>query len=476
MADSPIQPPTQRRRRDEAVAFLTDRIDYERMLHVPYGERQFKLQRMRRLLERLGSPDRELAIVHVAGTKGKGSTAVMIGAVLSAAGYRTGWFTSPHLDRLEERIAVEGRPCSAAELVELVDRIAPVVEEMDREAASNDPDDSGPTYFEITTAMALLHFARRGTDAAVLEVGLGGRLDSTNACRPRVSVITSISYDHTAQLGDTLELIAAEKAGIVKPGVPLVSGVVEPGPRDVIRDVCRRLGSPLIERGTDFTFEYTPPRHLECADSWGTVDVRFPNTAGQSDLEGLPLPLLGAHQAANAAVATATLVQLRRDGWTIPDEAVREGLLAAKLPARAEVLGRRPAIIVDAAHNVASIDALATVLAESFSVQRRLALFATSQEKDFRGMLRRLTESFDEVVLTRYASNPRAVPPEELQSVALELTGRRYPVCDDVEEAWRRIQSEANAEDLICVTGSFFLAAEIRRLISPSAATDVTNA
>ncbi len=196
-----------------ALRFLYDRVDYERALAIPYSPWGLKLCRMRDLLDRLGSPDRQLAIVHVAGTKGKGSTAAMIAAVLTAAGYRTGLFTSPHLDRVEERIALDGQPCSGDELVELVRRVQPAIREIDEEAAREHPADGGPTFFEITTAMALVHFAARGARAAVLEVGLGGRLDSTNVCQPRIAVITSISFDHVKQLGNTLESIARRESG-----------------------------------------------------------------------------------------------------------------------------------------------------------------------------------------------------------------------------------------------------------------------
>ncbi len=184
---------------DQALEFLLSRIDYERAAITSYSQWEFRLERMRDLLARLGNPQDKLRIVHVAGTKGKGSTSAMIAAALSASGYRTGLFTSPHLDRLEERIMIDGQPCSSADLIALVERVRPIVEQMDAESfASSRPADAGPTYFEIITAMAFLHFAQASTDIAVVEVGLGGRLDSTNVCQPLVSVITSISFDHTS--------------------------------------------------------------------------------------------------------------------------------------------------------------------------------------------------------------------------------------------------------------------------------------
>ena len=456
------QPDVTAAEHEDALRFLHERTDYERSLAIPYSRWGLKLQRMRDLLARVGDPQRGLPIIHVAGTKGKGSTAAMAAAVLTAAGYRTGLFTSPHLDSVHERIALDGRPCTPAELVQLVDRVRPAVAEIDQAAARDHPADGGPTFFEITTAMALLHFAACRAHAAVLEVGLGGRLDSTNVCRPLVAAITSISFDHTQQLGNTLEAIAREKAGIIKPGVPVVSGVIEPGPREVIRRTCRRRRAPLVELGVDFDFRYDPPRNLDWADGLGQLD--FHSGAGQSQRRyvDVPLRLLGQHQAANAAVALAAIGRLQDAGWTIPEEAVRAGLGGVVWPVRVELISRRPAVIIDAAHNVASVEALVRVLDECFSPRWRLLLFATTRQKDIRGMLRSLLPHFQHAILTQYLNNPRAAPVEELEAVARELTGQSYPAYQDPIRAWRAVRALAAPEDLICVTGSFYIAAQIR--------------
>ncbi|MEN6557307.1 MAG: Mur ligase family protein, partial [Thermoguttaceae bacterium] len=234
---------------DAAEQFLAGRINYERAASMPSSEAAYKLDRMRELLRRLGDPHQRLPIVHIAGTKGKGSTAAMIAAIGTAAGLRVGRFTSPHLNRIEERLAIDGRVCEPETLVGLLEHLRPTIEAMDQQG-----EQWSPTYFEILTAAALSWFAERRVDWAVLEVGLGGRLDSTNVCRPRLSIVTSISLDHTRQLGETTAAIAAEKAGIIKPGVPVLSGVQDPEPREVIRRVARQNNCRLLELGEDFGF------------------------------------------------------------------------------------------------------------------------------------------------------------------------------------------------------------------------------
>jgi len=321
----------------------------------------------------------------------------------------------------------------------------------------------------VTTAMALLHFVRCRCKAAVLEVGLGGRLDSTNVCMPRVAVITSISYDHTDQLGPTLSSIAREKAGIVKPGVPLVSGVEHPEARGVIAEVCRLQGAPLMELGTDFTFEYRPPQSLEQFDLPARLDFRWlkPRTGDDAPAEyiDLALPLVGRHQAANAALALAALARLRQSGWRIDEEAVRRGLASLRWPGRCEVVQRRPTVVLDVAHNVASIEALLATLDQTFRAVRWHLLFAVSKDKDVSGMLEPLLARFDTVALTRYLGNPRGMAPESLAELARDISGRCYPWFANPPLAWKAVVSSANPDDLICVTGSFFIAAEIRQLL-----------
>ncbi len=460
-------------RRTAALAFLLGRIDYERALTIPYDRGEFRLDRMRQFLARLNNPQEKLKIVHVAGTKGKGSTSAMLAAALTACGYRTGLYTSPHLDKLEERIRIDGVPCSGDEFAALVERVKPVVESLDEEFARVQPPELGPTYFEVITAMALLHFVERQTDVAVLEVGLGGRLDSTNVCRPLVSVITSISYDHTKQLGDTLAAIAREKAGIIKPVVSVVSGVMDAEPRDEIAAIAQQCGSRLVQAGRDFNFVYYPPQAMDCdspASELPRATFDFIDSTGNATetMQAVKLGLLGGHQAANAAVALATLNELRAQGWQLPEVAVRRGLAELSWPARVEIVSRRPLVVVDAAHNTASVRSLVETLEESFHAPRRLLVFATTQDKDVAGMLRLLLPKFDTVVLTRYLNNPRAVSVADLKSLVAQQIDMPCYECADPAEAWRKVRELAQPADLVCITGSFFLAAEMRAEIAKS--------
>jgi dihydrofolate synthase/folylpolyglutamate synthase len=333
--------------------------------------------------------------------------------------------------------------------------LAAVAEAMDAEAH----DGHGPTYFELTAALALLHFRREGADWAVLEVGMGGRLDCTNVCLPRVSVITSISFDHTKQLGNTLALIAREKAGIIKPGVPVVSGVTAAEPRDVIREVAAKCGSPLRELGRDFKFA-----QMLAADPLTPGTLDFWDATGDT-LRDVRLGLPGSHQGANAAVALATLAELRGQGWALPESGVRAGLSAARSAARIEVLGRRPWVILDVAHNVASARALAECLGRVEVAGERHLVLGVARDKDVAGLLRELAPVFDRLIATRFVSNPRGLESQALAELARSAGFVHVETAAEPAAAWLRVRELAGADDLVCVAGSFFLAGEMRPLL-----------
>jgi dihydrofolate synthase/folylpolyglutamate synthase len=408
---------------DQALAFWYGRMNYEVRAAKP-GD--LKLERMQALLHHLGDPHHKLRLVHITGTKGKGSTAAMLAAILQAAGLRVGLFTSPHLTHVEERIQVNGEPISHGDLAALMEEVAGAIGES-----------PAPTFFEIGTALGFLHFHRQNCDIAVIEVGLGGRFDSTNVCVPLVSVITNVGYDHMAQLGITLESIAFEKAGIIKRHVPVVSGVAHPDSRAVVERIARTMNAPLFH-------------------------------ATESGLDpAMRINLLGAHQRENAACAVAVVERLREAGLTIANLAVREGLASVRWPARIELISRHPIVILDTAHNVPSAQALVQTLAEAFPVPgRKSVVFAVSSDKQYPEVLRVLASYFDEFHLTKYGNNPRSAPPERLAAVLNEIdAAKARSIHPTSKDAWSSARAAAKPGDLICVTGSVFLAGELRSLL-----------
>ena len=480
---------------EQAIDFWYSRINYEQRMPQP-GD--FKLDRMRALLRLLGDPQEQLRIIHVAGSKGKGSTAAMLACILRHAGYRTGLFTSPHLCRVEERIQVDEQPISAAELTALLVDVQTAIENrgwrmedgtsnsilhppssiLDSPSSILDSPSSphSATFFEIATALGFLHFARRRVDVAVVEVGLGGRFDSTNVCWPVVSIITSISFDHTRLLGNRLAAIAMEKAGIVKPGRPTISGATAPEARDVIEQICRSRHSPLQQLGVDFHYRYTPGEAVRSGGGVVRKEVEMRMEDGGWRRSGNPclrtsrpldptifhpprrlthshqrksgphhdesrwprmqLGLLGKHQAANAAVAVACIEQLRRQDWHIGDDAVANGLANVCWPARLEIVGQRPFVVLDCAHNVASAEALVATLQSSFPPARRLLIFAGSNDKDLPGMFQVLAPHFAHAFLTCHGNSARNVPVEQLAGVCRSHGELPFTLCPTPAAAW----------------------------------------
>jgi dihydrofolate synthase / folylpolyglutamate synthase len=450
-----------------ARAFWYGLINYEQRAPT---DADLNLIHTRALLARLGDPQERLRIIHVAGSKGKGSTSAMLAAILRRAGYRTGLFTSPHLCRVEERFQVDGDPITDDELTTLLTEVRDVVWGVGSgvwgENASQPTRHSAhlarlPTFFEVATAVGFMHFVRRRVEAAVIEVGLGGRLDSTNVCTPAVSLITSISFDHTRQLGNRLASIAAEKAGIVKPHHPAISGAVAPEARAVIERICRERAAPLQQLGVDFHYRYEPGK----ITAQVTQPARVQVTTARRRWPTLELNLPGEHQAANAAVVIACVEVLREQGWHLPDAAVTAGLCEVNWPARLEVVQRRPLVVLDCAHNVASAQAVVETLTTSFSAVRRLLVFAGSSDKDLAGMFRILAPHFAAAYLTRYTNNPRGVAAEDLAKLWDAAGGGPRTLCHSPVEAWQQARSAAGADDLVCITGSVFLAGELRPLL-----------
>lgn len=401
------------------------------------------LERMQQLLERLGNPHQGLKYVHVAGTNGKGSTCALLAGVLSAAGYRTGLYTSPHLTDFAERIRVNGEEIPHADVVRLAER---VMEEAGRCRAAGAP----LTEFEVITAMAFLWFREQGCEICVLETGLGGRCDATNVIEsPEVTVITSISLDHTKILGDTVEQIAFEKSGILKSGVPCVCYPDLPrAALGVIRTTAQVQRAPLI---------VAPLEDLTYVDA----SLRGTRLLTETSLP-LTLPLLGEHQMKNAAVVMACVKELRGRGWTISDEALQKGFASVSFPARMEVLSESPLVLLDGAHNPEGTAALAKAVKKYVTKKRMIGVSGMMADKNVREAVRKL-DGVMEKVFTVAPDSPRAMSAADL---AAEWEKRRVPAepVDSLEEALKKAIAEG-AQRGVLVCGSLYLAGEARPLL-----------
>ena len=433
---------------DDAYAYIAEFTNYERMAHISYTREAFDLERVRTVLAELDHPDRSYPIVHVAGTKGKGSVCAMVASILQNAGFRVGLFAKPHLVRLNERISVDGEEITDAQFVALMNRLHPHLE---AQRSSGNP----LTFFDLITILALTHFADAALDVVVLEVGLGGRLDSTNVVTPSVSVITTIGYDHTEQLGDTLAKIAREKAGIVKPEIPVVSGVTDAEAGEVIRQSARSQRAPLHERGIDF--DVVPSAADEGFEVW-TWKRRY------ADLQ---IPLLGTHQRANAAVAIGTVEALQGSvALDVPAEAVHDALRHVRIRGRIERLSTDPLVILDVAHNPDSLRTLRQTLTAAYPNRRWIALFGTPLDKDVDGNLREVLAFASHAVFTA-TDNPRGTSPDELERRAQAIDPKTSAeVIPDLDAALRRGLALTDEGTGLCIAGWFHMAGEVAKLWS----------
>jgi dihydrofolate synthase/folylpolyglutamate synthase len=422
---------------NQALDYLYSFVDYSLKHISELAKAEFNLDRMFALLEELGNPQKKYPIIHVAGTKGKGSVSALCASALQTAGYKTGLYTSPHLWDYTERIQINGEPISHEFLVELVEEIKPAVAKIPK-----------LTTFEITTALGFLAFAKQGCNAAVIEVGLGGRLDATNVITPKVSVITSLSYDHMAVLGNTLAKIAGEKAGIIKPGVPVVSSPQKDEALEVLERVASERNSSFTLVGNDVTFE-------RINSSLDRQSLRLSSFLFPSSLE-LSIPLLGSHQIENAATAYTAL---RTSGIPITDEAIQKGFSQVKWRARFEVLRRAPPVVIDSAHNRDSALRLRETLDEYFPGKPVILIFCALEDKDISGMLQELKPRIEKVVATR-ADHPRAPSAEW---IAEQVTKEGIPVeaVSPVAAALERALQLAGTQKLVLSAGSVAFAGEV---------------
>jgi dihydrofolate synthase / folylpolyglutamate synthase len=435
----------------EALDYLYSFVDYSLTRNFRYAPEKFDLGRMAAFLALLGDPHKKYPVIHVAGTKGKGSTAALIASSLRAAGYRVGFYTSPHLQEYTERIQVDGREIEPAALAEMVETVKPFVDQIER-----------LTTFEITTAVAFLYFAKLNVNAAVIEVGLGGRLDATNLVDPLVSVITSLSLDHTAVLGDTLAKIAYEKGGIIKPGKPVVLSPQPEEGRRVIEEIAAERGCPLVEVGREYQFA-AGPHALD-----GQAFRVWPSTAGAADAEEFSMPLLGLHQVENGATAYAALQVARQHGLQIDSQHIRRGFAEVVWPGRFELLRRDPPLIVDSAHNRDSALRLRQTLDDYLPGQPVLLLFGASEDKDVEGILSELAPRISRVIVTQ-SIHPRAVEASTLADLARQY-GLPAQAVVPAEDALKEALTQAGKESAVLATGSLFIVAAVREIWSKMAA------
>ena len=428
-----------------ALDFIYAFVDYETS-HQPRSPLNYDLRRMHELLARLGNPHLAASSVHIAGTKGKGSTAAMIAAALTAAGYRTGLYTSPHLIDISERIRVDGRLISPSELVECVEQLKPEVEAVNTAATYGKL-----TTFEVLTALGFMYFAQKRADFQVVEVGLGGRLDATNVIQPEVCAITTLGLDHTDVLGDTLAKIAAEKAGIIKPGVPVVSARQENEADEVIKSFCDRNNALLVRVGRDITYSSRGER-----DGVQSLEI-----TGRRGVYEVALPLYGRFQQENAAVALGVLEALAERGFKVTPQSIVSGMQNVRWPGRFQVIRTHPEVVIDGAHNPQAAHELRLALGDFLAGKprgRRILVIGMSSDKDYPTVALELGALFDVVIATR-SRHPRALAVDIL-AAEFSKHGCEVQTAGSVAEAMDKALEFSADNSLICATGSLFIVGE----------------
>lgn len=441
-----------------AQKFLLDRPNVERTRPSRVDPDVFKLDRIRALLNILGNPQDSLRCVHIAGTKGKGSTCEMVTAALGACGYAVGLFTSPHLVDVRERVRINDRLVTQSDFARLTGRLAAAEAALDKEQHGT------PSFFELLTAMAFSYFAEQAVDVAVVEVGLGGRLDCTNVISPDVTAVTSIGLDHTELLGDTLPKIAAEKAGIFKAGVPALTYTQHPEVLEVLRETAERVGSPfrVLGKDLDYSVRFETDARLGPHARVGLITPRV-------TFEHVPVPIRGEHQALNCGLALAIIDALNERGINAPTDNVVAGLARTRHEGRMEQVWDAPRIIADGAHNVDSVRALVRAIGAHIKYDSMVVVFGCAADKNINAMLHEIGLGADKVIFTKAKDNPRAIDPEELARRYNEHIGKMSQVCPDLPDALQTAARAVGRDDLICVTGSFVLAGQAKAYLAERA-------
>jgi len=457
----PVKAPKQFRTIKQGLEYLFTRTDYEKQSRLRYNITTFSLERMEKLLSLVANPHKKLACAHIAGTKGKGSTATMLARMLQANDYSVGLYTSPHVVNLHERIEINGKKISDSELLSLINRVYAPVEKMAKTHLTSSGQADPPTFFEIFTTMAFLYFVDKKVDIAVIETGLGGRLDSTNVIEPAVVGITNISMDHMNLLGKTIDCIAKEKAGVIKKGIPVISVPQDPMAMRELKKQALAVKAPFSVTGKDIDFSF----RFESSREHGPHN-RICLTTPTSKFEHLRVPLPGEHQAMNCGLAIAMLDALKVGGLKIDDAKAIEGLKDIKMPGRMEIVHDDPRILIDGAHNAASIRALVQAIGQHVPYDSMIVIFGCGNDKDIRGMLEQLQYGADKVIFTR-SNSPKAVSPQELADMYTEICGKMCQTALSLKEALRIASAAIGREDLVCITGSFYLVGQARMMYIP---------
>ncbi|MHB8895033.1 MAG: bifunctional folylpolyglutamate synthase/dihydrofolate synthase [Candidatus Geothermincolia bacterium] len=409
------------------------------------------LDRILAACAQMGEPQNEFDSIQITGTNGKTSVSNMIAAMLKSSGFRTGLFTSPHLETVRERISINGKMISATQFAQTLTDIAPAVEKVERELGER------LTYFELVTAMALHYFRRERVDVAVLEVGMGGRWDSTNVVDSEVSVITNVELDHVNELGGTREKIAIEKAGIINEGAVVVTAEVTRELLMIFAERCHELGAELKVFGRDFRLDYHLPYRVK-----GEPPAQYISIRGLDghEFKDIKLPMLGKHQAINAACAIAACQAYTDPRERTDEEVFRSALESVNVPGRLDVLSERPLVVADGAHNVLGVDRLVTALSSEFDYDRLVIAVSILEDKDARSMLKVLGAIADDLVLTENRS-ARSISAKKLANYC-RMDGIGYTVEQEFSAAMKKAISLAGRNGLVCVTGSLFTVSEAR--------------
>ncbi len=436
----------------QASKVLEDLPNMEKQRPGASVSEHLKLDRMRALMQKLGDPQNAVPCVHVAGSKGKGSMVEMLAAALGGCGYAVGIYTSPHLVDVRERIRIGSVPISESSFTSTFNSVIAAASEIEGEFGS-------ASYFEVMTAMSFLHFKEQAVDISVIEVGLGGRLDATNIVNPALTCVTQIQLEHTHILGSTLAEVAREKAGIFKPDVPAMTVPQDDEALASLREIAEQIGAPFYVLGDDIEFN----QRFEADPNLGP-HVRVGLMTERGEYEHIAVPLPGEHQAHNCGLALAALDRLKMLGFDTPEVRVSDGLAQTPRMGRAEVVWQQPTTVVDGAHTQDSVGALVRAIGAHSRYDSMVVVFGCSVDKDIDGLLEEISRGADKIIFTKAADNPRAVDPEMLRSRYTELTGKMAEVKEDVREAINTAARAVSKDDIILVTGSFYVAGEAKKL------------